>query len=221
MSGIGCRARGTKGATARFSSFFLASPRKLPRICCVRALKPSLLGAVALLIFTFPDISEATEVGNQRTFGLGFAIGSPTSLVGKAFVGPGQAIDFGIGFSGYGYRGGRCWNGKDYVGCGDRDGYNHVGLHADYLWQDNLIYGKATLDWHIGVGGRLWILDRDNYVDRGSGTVSAGVRMPVGVDLMFQKPSFLEVYFELAPVLYIVPGVGFDIEPALGVRFYF
>jgi hypothetical protein len=45
--------------------------------------------------------------------------------------------------------------------------------------------------------------------------------MPVGVDLMFRKPDFLEVFLELAPALYLVPGVGLDIEAFLGVRFYF
>jgi hypothetical protein len=44
--------------------------------------------------------------------------------------------------------------------------------------------------------------------------------MPVGIDLMFNNPSFLEVFFELAPTLYLVPFADFGIEGALGVRFY-
>ncbi len=177
-----------------------------------------LLGLSAL-VFGFVSINQAhaTEVGNQRTFGLGFAVGSPTSLVGKLFVGAGQAIDFGVGFTRYGH--GRCWNGRRYEYCGD--GYDNLGLHADYLWQENLIHDKVTLDWHIGVGGRLWFLDRDRYVDDGRGSVAAAVRMPVGLDLTFQRPSFLEVYLEIAPSFYVVPGLGFDVESALGVRFYF
>jgi hypothetical protein len=38
---------------------------------------------------------------------------------------------------------------------------------------------------------------------------------------MFNNPSFLEVFFEIAPAFYIVPGFGFAIEGGLGVRFYF
>lgn len=162
-------------------------------------------------------IAHATEVGNQRTFGLGFALGSPTSLVGKLFVDAGRAVDFGIGFSRYGY--GRCWNGNRYEFC---DGnYNQVGLHADYLWQENLIHDRVTLDWHIGVGGRIWLLDDDRYDQDGDGDVALGARMPVGLDLSFERPSFLELFVELAPTLYIVPGAGFDVEALLGARFYF
>lgn len=170
------------------------------------------LVALALI----PNDSHATEVGNQRTFGLGFAIGTPTSLVGKWFIGPGQAIDFGLGFTSYGYG---CWNGRRYVNCNSR--YRQVGIHADYLWQDNLIYDKVTLDWHIGVGGRLWFLDDEYYGPDGSGAVAAAARMPVGLDLMFNKPSFLELYFEVAPSLYLTPRVDMSFEAVLGVRFYF
>ena len=165
--------------------------------------------------------SHATEVGNQRTFGLGLAVGSPTSIVGKLFVGAGRAVDFGIGFSRYGHGYGRCWYGDGWERCGH--GYNNIGLHADYLWQNNLIHDQVTLDWHIGVGGRLVILDRDGYRDRrGDAAVALAARMPVGLDLTFRNPAFLEVYIEVAPTLYLVPGLDLDVyESAIGVRFYF
>ena len=150
--------------------------------------------------------AEATEVGHGRDFGLGVAIGSPTSIVGKVFVGGDNAVDFGFGFWTYGF------------GCNDR-GYcdgrtlDVVTLNADYLWQDSITGGaKATLDWHIGAGGRVWV---------GSGDAAVAARMPVGLDLTFRKPSFLEVFLELAPAVYVVPGIGVDIEAFLGVRFYF
>jgi hypothetical protein len=38
---------------------------------------------------------------------------------------------------------------------------------------------------------------------------------------MFNNPSFLEVFFEIAPVFVLVPGLWLDIEGGLGVRFYF
>ena len=34
-------------------------------------------------------------------------------------------------------------------------------------------------------------------------------------------PSFLEVFLEIAPAMYIVPGLYLDLEAFLGVRFYF
>ncbi|MCG5052955.1 MAG: DUF3996 domain-containing protein [Myxococcales bacterium] len=161
--------------------------------------------------------AHATEVGNARTFGLGFGLGSPNSLVGKVFLGPGQALDFGIGVSRYGW--GRCWNGDGYVRC--RDGFSDVGINVDYLWQENLVYSKVTLDWHIGAGGRIWIIDQDRFDNNSNDSVALAGRMPVGLDLMFSRPSFLEVFAEIAPTLYVVPGVGLDFEGLLGARFYF
>ncbi len=149
--------------------------------------------------------AEATEVGQGRDFGIGVAIGSPTSIVGKVFVGGGNALDFGFGFWSYG-----CNDGDGYCGDGDLD---VVTLNADYLWQDAIVGGsKANLDWHIGVGGRVWI---------GGGDPAIAARMPVGLDLTFRKPAFLEVFLEIAPAVYVVPGLDVDIEAFLGVRFYF
>jgi len=187
----------------------------------VKLSKPLCIAVVAFGMFLGRN-AAATEVGNQRIFGLGFALGDPNSLVGKVFVGAGQAIDFGIGFRGYGYGYGRsCWDGKRYVSCRDGRGYNQTGFHADYLWQENLINAKVTLDWHIGVGARVWHFDDGRYVADGDGTIGLAARMPVGLDLSFQRPDFLEAYLEVAPSIYVLPGGYFDMEVALGVRFYF
>lgn len=153
------------------------------------------------------QVSEAaaTEVGRGRDLGLGVAFGSPTSLVGKYFIGGGNALDFGLGFWTYG------WGCDDRGYCRGRN-FDVVTINADYLWQDPLVRGaKASLDWHIGVGGRLWI----------GGDAALAARMPIGLDLTFRRPSFLEVFLELAPAVYVVPGIGLDLEALLGVRFYF
>jgi hypothetical protein len=153
--------------------------------------------------------ASATEVGHGRDFGLGFALGSPTSIVGKYFVGGGNAFDFGFGFWTYGWRCDR----PDRGYCGGGRAFDLVSLNADYLWQDNIVRGTgATLDWHIGGGGRVWL---------GGGDFSLAARMPIGIDLTFRKPSFLELFLEVAPAMYIVPGLYLDIEAFLGVRFYF
>lgn len=168
------------------------------------------LWIVALLGMS--SVASATEVGRGRNFGLGVAFGSPTSIVAKYFVGGGNAFDFGIGFWRYGWR--RCYRWGDDRFC-DYDGgaFDLVSLNADYLWQDALVHGTgASLDWHIGAGGRVWL---------GDGDFAAAARMPVGLDLTFRKPSFLEVFLEIAPALYIIPPIDLDLEAHLGVRFYF
>ena len=130
------------------------------------------------------DVSaQATEVGYGRNLGLGFELGDPTGFTGKSWVGRTNAIDFGVGFDGYAYRG-TCSTNHAGV-CNGR-----LTLNADYLWQSNLVKNTAQLDWHLGAGGRLnvWNDNARNYI-------SVGGRMPVGVDLMFANPNFLVFLF--------------------------
>lgn len=155
---------------------------------------------LTLLIFEHP--AQATQVGRSRVFGVGFAVGSPSAVVGKYYVGHGNALDFGVGFwrSQYRCRGDLC------------RGSSHISVNGDYLWQEQIVRERAvTLDWHIGAGARVWT---------GDGGFAAAARMPVGLDLMFRRPNFVELFLEIAPAFYIVPGVGLDFEGLLGVRFY-
>jgi len=156
--------------------------------------------------------AQATEVGYGRNLGLGFEIGNPTGFVGKYWVNRVNAWDFGVGFDGYAY--GWCTNDAHGV-CDGR-----FTINADYLWQSNIAKGSAQLDWHIGAGGRLNI-----WNDANRSYFALGGRMPVGLDLMFNSPSFLEVFFEIAPLIYVGPSVGrilwFSFDGNLGVRFYF
>jgi hypothetical protein len=158
--------------------------------------------------------ANATEVGGSRTFGLGFQVGDPTALIGKVFLGGENALDFGLGFGGWGY--GRCRdrNGRWNYDCG---GYGRdLSLHADFLWQENLVRQQVKLDWHLGGGARVifWDTFDDTYV-------ALIGRMPIGLDLTFPRPSFLEVFFEVAPGLLVWPRLDFELDAALGVRFYF
>jgi hypothetical protein len=166
----------------------------------------------AVLLMGAVRTASATEVGYGRKFGLGIVLGDPTGLSAKYWVGPTNSLDFGLGFYGYGFYD-RCWDNRP---C-NRAGYNSGSFNMDYLWQSNLVRGQAQLDWHIGAGGRIvW------YGDCGSGPCAdLKARMPLGLDLMFANPSFLEVFFEIAPALYVFPRVVADIEGGLGVRFYF
>jgi hypothetical protein len=157
---------------------------------------------------------HATEVGTSRRLGLGVQIIDPIAIIGKMFIGGGNAIDAGLGFGSVGYV--RC---RDAVGvyayCGDNVG-RLFSIHGDYLWQDNLVReGNLKLDWHIGAGGRIIF---DNVSNRGFALIA---RMPIGLDFTFNRPGFLELFVEIAPGLVIVPPLFFDIDAALGVRLYF
>lgn len=161
-------------------------------------------------VFAATSQAEATEVGNARRFGLGFAIGEPTGLVAKWFLSERNALDAGVSFHSWG----RCYSDKRWQNC---DGRTHMSFNLDYLWQMNLVRSTVKLDWHIGVGGRVWFFSSDSRYNE----LALAARMPLGLDLTFQNPEFLEVFFELSPAFYVLPGQGLNIEPVLGVRFYF
>jgi hypothetical protein len=156
--------------------------------------------------------AQATEVGGARTFGLGFQIGDPTAIIGKLFLGSGNAIDFGVGFAGFGYSRCRDVNNRWYY-CS-----RALSVHGDFLWQENIVRGTAKLDWHIGVGGRVVF---NSAFNDGRDDVLLIARMPLGLDLTFARPHFIEVFFEIAPGLIFIPELWFDVDAAIGVRFYF
>lgn len=172
------------------------------------------VGAAALV--GSPRTASATEIGYRRNFGIGLMLGEPTGITGKYWISSKTALDFGLGF-GYGnYYDRRC----DRFGC--YGGYEGVSLNADYLWHPSvLVRGPVELLWHIGVGGRIWFWNyRDRNYDTRGGLLDAAIRMPIGLDLMFANPNFLEIYGEVTPSLYLFgPYLGF--EGGLGIRFYF
>jgi hypothetical protein len=182
----------------------------------IRGMKRTLLTTVtaALLLAVVGPAARATEVGYSRKFGLGIQLGDPTGLSAKLWVSPTNALDFGLGFQTYGY--GTCYtdsNGNQVCG---NFGHDNGSFNMDYLWQSNIIRGTAQLDWHIGGGGRLiwWGGCQNNCV-------AVAARAPIGLDLMFTNPNFIEVFFELAPSIWLVPGIDFGIDGDLGARFYF
>jgi hypothetical protein len=161
---------------------------------------------------TVRTTTATTEVGYGRTFGLGFMVGDPTGLTGKLWVARTNAIDFGVGFWGYGP--------DNCAGHGlpcDHFGTHAGTLHADYLWQSNIVRGPAQLDWHFGPGARtIW------YSGCAGDCFALAARVPVGLDLMFANPAMLELFVELAPTLYFVPQLAdLGVEGAFGARFYF
>ena len=149
-------------------------------------------------------------MGTGRKLGFGFAIGVPTSLVGKYFLDSSNAVDFGLSF---GRLGRRCSDSGTPYRC---DGIGNFGFSGDYLWHDTLARGTAQLDWHFGPGGRIWI----GNDDRGD-NVALAARLPVGLDLTFDRPDFIELFLDIAPALYVVPSAWLELEAYMGIRFYF
>lgn len=92
--------------------------------------------------------------------------------------------------------------------------HTNLHLHADYIWHRwNVIkVEKGSLPLYFGVGGRLRL--RDEVDD------TLGVRFPVGLAYEFADAPF-DLFLELVPVLDLTPSSEFDLNAALGGRYYF
>jgi hypothetical protein len=136
-----------------------------------------------------------------REFGLGIIIGDPTGLSGKYFLAPENAIDFAVGLG--------LLHGK------------HLAIHADYLWHFQLDeWSSGRFDLYAGVGPKLGIRDKGGRGRGGDGSVLLGARAPLGVAVMFLEAPF-DVFVEVAAGLWIVEKVDFDLDAAIGARYWF
>lgn len=138
-----------------------------------------------------------------RQFGLGLALGNPTSFTGKYHLGNKQALDFHIGaYHVYGH--------------GRFD--DSLFLGGDYLFEiwNFVENGTVSVPFYAGPGGGL-IFDADdddchrhggNYHCHDDYDFGFGPRMPIGIGVEFQKAPF-ELFLELTPTLMFV----FDDDP--------
>jgi hypothetical protein len=83
-------------------------------------------------------------------------------------------------------------------------------VHADFLLHNYSIFSK-DVPLYYGIGGRVKFREDDTRV---------AVRIPVGV--LYNIPSSqFDIFFELVPMLDLVPKTSFKFNGAVGGRFYF
>ncbi len=168
-----------------------------------------------------------------RNFGVGIILGEPTALSAKYWTSSTTAFDFGIGWGagrgwnryGVGYTDDRCYdNGyynshpgycdaRSYDNGGSGYGYSGLHLHADYLYHNfNLFHArdKVPLYYGPGISFNTWQRYDPNF----------GIRGVIGVAWMPNNAP-IDIFFELAPVLELFPGIYPDVNAGLGARFYF
>lgn len=147
---------------------------------------------VLSLVFALLLPSLATAAGGP--FGLGIIVGEPTGVSLKYQLSERNAIDGAVAWS--------------------LSGDSDLHLHGDYLyhWYDLITVKKGQLPLYAGVGARLAFREnRDNLV---------GIRIPVGLAYLFAGAPF-DAFVELVPVLDLAPDTDFDLEGAIGGRFWF
>jgi len=139
-------------------------------------------------------LSTSALAADGKTFGIGVIAGEPTGITGKYMLNENNAIDAGVGWK--------------------TSGDSEFHIYADYLFhiQDLIKVKKGALPVYVGGGLR--------YVDRDKKDNKFGIRIPVGLEYLFENVS-LGAFAELVPVLNLSPDTDFDLEGGVGIRFYF
>ncbi|MFC1504192.1 BAPKO_0422 family outer member beta-barrel protein [Spirochaetota bacterium] len=90
-----------------------------------------------------------------------------------------------------------------------------IGATCDY-WVVNQALSGTLLHWYLGIGafGHFVV-----NAGKGEDSIGLGLRLPIGLQIFPVKQ--LEVYIELVPSLPLLPGIGFDINSAVGIRYHF
>jgi len=151
--------------------------------------------AAALIVATLaPGAGAETSV-----FGLGIIVGEPTGIGAKLQLDSGNALAFGLAWS--------------------LEGDNELHVQADYLYHNyNLIpVEQGQLPLYFGIGGRIKINDAHNGK---GGDDNVGIRFPVGLSYIFDGAPF-DVFMEIVPILDVAPDTDFDLNGAIGGRYWF
>lgn len=128
----------------------------------------------------------------EKNTGIGIILGEPTGISFKFWPSEEKAIDGALAWS---FR---------------KKGSFHA--HADYLYHNYQAFNDKTskFPFYYGIGGRLESRDE----------VRIGLRIPFGVNFLFDNFP-IDLFFELVPVLNLLPETEFDFNGGIGARYYF
>jgi hypothetical protein len=134
----------------------------------------------------------AGSAAAQGNFGIGIILGEPTGVSGKLWLTDRSAVDMAAAWS-----------------FSDEEAFH---LHADYLLHnfDLISVSQGRLPIHFGVGARVKFEDESKL----------GVRVPVGLTYIFDGAP-LDIFFEIVPILDLIPDTDFEANAAIGIRFFF
>jgi len=128
--------------------------------------------------------------------GLGVIVGEPTGVSAKFWLSENMAVDAAAAWS--------------------VSRHTALHVHADMLYHnaDLLKVPVGELPAYVGIGGRFKLAGREE------GQPVVGVRVPLGLEYLFE-PVPIGVFFEVVPVLNVLPRTEFDVNGGLGGRWYF
>lgn len=151
----------------------------------------------AILTVLLLAASAGTTAAQEKQVGLGFIVGEPTGIDFKIMLNRTNALEFAL-----------AWSLADE---------NDLHIQGDYLWHRYDLIDLNSSDQmplFFGIGARLVMIDVQGVDD------VFGVRFPVGLDYIFADYPF-DVFVEIVPILDLTPETDFDLEGAIGARFWF
>jgi len=153
------------------------------------------------IIFAFIAFVLCLPAAHARDgLGLGIILGDTTGVSFKNWIGKTRAVD-----------GAAAWASSDN---------NYFQLHMDYLIHDftalQVREARGRLPVYYGIGGRVKFNDNKKR----NHDVYFGVRVPIGIAYLTVSAP-LEFFIEAVPILDLIPGTDFDINGAIGARYYF
>jgi len=148
--------------------------------------------ARSILIGMIAVMIFAGSAASQGNFGLGIILGEPTGVSAKLWITDRSAVDMAAAWS-----------------FSDEEAFH---LHADYLLHnfDLISVSKGRLPIHFGVGARVKFQDES----------ALGIRVPVGLTYIFDGAP-IDIFFEIVPILDLIPDTEFEANAAIGARFFF
>lgn len=151
-----------------------------------------------VLVAGFLGMAQQAHAGGGN-IGLGLVGEDPSGLTLKLGLGEKQALDFRLG----------------------------LGFRFDnaFLFQGNYLIdlfdvasnGNFKLPFYIGVGGTLFVFNNNG---NGNGGIGVTARVPIGLDMELNAVP-VDIFFEVAPQLRLIPEIDVDIDGAIGVRYFF
>ncbi|MCF7802435.1 MAG: hypothetical protein K9N34_10520 [Candidatus Marinimicrobia bacterium] len=155
------------------------------------------LNYLLMALFLLIGVSESSA--QQRKIGVGLIIGEPTGISLNLWRTPVKAIAFGLGWSAFQHQ--------------TDTQTTRIHLHMDFLRHSfNTIRTQEQISVYYGVGGR--------FVGGTGISSSLAVRGVLGIDWLPQWTP-LDLFVEVAPSLDVVPATNFNLDAALGIRYYF
>lgn len=150
------------------------------------------MGRRILLISLMGLLACTTAQAQDEGFGLGIILGEPTGISGKLWIEDNKAFDGAI-----------AWSFEDETA---------VHLHTDLLFHSGNVVRveMSKLLGYYGIGGRIKFENK----------TKVGIRVPLGFNYLPTKTP-IDVFLEIVPLLDLAPSTKFNLNAAIGIRYFF